>query len=401
MEKVLNKLFEWIEKIGKHNILLILFVFVTVIITGLYSTFSIFTYTEPPEIIDGLTTYKFILNENLTTTTIKIAANTSKNMDITVENDSETKLKYGLYYSSTNILNDVTINSLPNSQYPETGLIEPSGKYIVSIKVINNSNEDITIDFGLSFGLENGGDLAIESYQYWVSKPEYLNAAKVGSYVRYIGNNGCSGENCEGVNANKNDTNNGYCQSAAYQYSLSGWRIAYVENENVHLISAGAPECLCTNKDGSYSNSMCNSNEITELSPLHIKNLNAIAVKYCNPIFADKGICDNTTTWSINDKDFYKITNKEINSCYESRYENICGYQNDLLDIEGQYWFASPSTNELTPKYNIQNWQGIESTILDSTSNESYGVRPIIKLDSNVYIIGGTGTSDDPYIIAN
>ena len=44
MERKINNLFEMIEKIGKHNILLILFVFVTFVVTGLYQTFSIYTY---------------------------------------------------------------------------------------------------------------------------------------------------------------------------------------------------------------------------------------------------------------------------------------------------------------------------------------------------------------------
>ena len=133
----------------------------------------------------------------------------------------------------------------------------------------------------------------------------------------------------------------------------------------------------------------------------HFENMDNIALKYCNPLYAENGTCDNTTAWAFSAKDFTKITNTEINLCYEARFDTTCGYQNDLLDIEGQYWFASPSTNELTPKYNIQNWQGIESTILDTTSNEIYGVRPVIKLDSTVFIIGGTGTAIDPYIIKN
>ena len=399
MENKLNNLFKIIEKIGKHNILLILFVFVTFIVTGLYQTFSIYTSSETPEIIDGLTTYKFILNKDETSNTIKVAANTSKNMDIIVSNNSDTLLKYGIYYSSTNTLSDVIINYSKDSKHKATGLIEPNSNYIVSIKVINNSNEDITIDFGLSFGLENGGDLPIESYQYWVLETKYLNTVPVGSYVKYTGNNGCTEEKCNGENANKSDTNNGYCQNDNFQYSSSGWRVAYIDNENAHLITAGAPECLCTNKDGSTSNTICNSNEITESAPLHIKNLNNIALKYCNPLYAEKGTCDNTTAWAFSAKDFAKITNIETNLCYEARYDTTCGYQNDLLDIEGQYWLASPSTNELTPKYNIQNWLGIESTILDTTSNEIYGVRPIIKLASTVFITGGTGTLEDPYII--
>lgn len=401
MEKVINKIHEWIDKIGKHNILLILFIFIVTLVAGLYTTFSIYTTTDSADIIDGLTTYKFILNASSSSTSASISANTIKNIDITVSNNATTKLKYGIYYSSKNDLTNVTINYLPSSKYPSTGLIEANSDYIVTIRIVNNSDSNITIDFGLSFGLEKGGDLVLDFDKYWIPETLHLNKATTGSYVDYTGNNGCSGENCSGINANRSDINNGYCQNENYQYSLSGWRIAYIENDNVYLISAGAPECLCTNSDGSTSNNTCNSNEKTKGTPLHLANLNKIALKYCNPTYAADGVCNNTTAWAMNSNDFTKITGTESKFCYESVAENICGYENDLIDIEGQYWFATSTTNEISPNYHIQNWLALERTISDNQSNDAFGVRPIIKLDKQVYITGGTGTSTDPYTISN
>ena len=400
MEKVLNKFYNIIDKIGKHNILLILFIFIVTLVTGLYTTFSIFTTTDTPEIIDGLTTYKFILSAKDKNTTINIAANTTKNMDITVSNKSNTKLKYGVYYFSYDDLTDVVINYRPTSKHKALGMIEKNSDYVVTVKIINNSENTISINFGLLFGLENGGDLTLDSDKYWVSEVRHLTKATVGSYVDYIGNNGCTNENCTGINANRNETNNGYCRDSNYEYSLSGWRIAYIENDNVYLISAGAPECLCTNSDGSTSNSICKSNEKTPNSPLHIANLNNIAMKYCNINYVENGICNNQTTWAMSTSDFTKITKTEANYCYDSRYENICGYENDLIDINGQYWLASPTTNEISPNYHIQNWFAIERTLGDNLSSEAYGVRPIVKLDKKVFITGGTGTQLEPYKIS-
>ena len=176
MEKVLNKIYEWIDKIGKHNFMLLVFILIVTIVTSLYTTFSIMTSTGPSEFIDGLLTYKFILNADSDTNSVTIAAGSSKLLDITVSNEEKTKLQYGIYYSATE---DINIGYVKNSTYPSTGLIEGKQNYIVTIKVDNNTNNDVTINFGLSFGLEKGGDLVLPEGSTIIGKYiEYGNAAK-------------------------------------------------------------------------------------------------------------------------------------------------------------------------------------------------------------------------------
>ena len=87
LEYLLGKFFEITEKIGKHNVMLIAFVAIVLIITGLYSTFSIFTATDGIDVIEGLTTYKFVLNKDLSTNSIVVHANTVKNLDVVVTNN--------------------------------------------------------------------------------------------------------------------------------------------------------------------------------------------------------------------------------------------------------------------------------------------------------------------------
>ena len=69
----------------------------------MYQTFSAYTASEGMSIIDGIKTYKFILNESNNTNTVVIAAGSSKNLEITVSNDSESDLLYGLYYKSNDL----------------------------------------------------------------------------------------------------------------------------------------------------------------------------------------------------------------------------------------------------------------------------------------------------------
>jgi hypothetical protein len=90
-----------------------------------------------------------------------------------------------------------------------------------------------------------------------------LSEMPVGSYVKYTGNNGCSGNSCLGQNANYvNDNDMGYCGSSTlpYKYYANGWRIAYISNRNVHLISGGATDCMCTDAEGLLSSKGCTSN---------------------------------------------------------------------------------------------------------------------------------------------
>ena len=95
-----------------------------------------------------------------------------------------------------------------------------------------------------------------------------LSEVEAGSYVRYIGNNGCTGDSCSGVNANSS-TSNGYCHDSGGIFTSSGWRVAYTDSIGAYLISSGAPECLCTNSDGTSSNTSCTDSETTAGYPAH------------------------------------------------------------------------------------------------------------------------------------
>lgn len=197
-----------------------------------------------------------------------------------------------------------------------------------------------------------------------------LSTASVGSYVSYAGNNGCTGDSCSG--------------------GSDGWRIAYIENNIVYLVSAGVVENnVTTLVNGTYDTSVSTVN--------HIANLNNKSLNYCNSKYSYNGVCNNTTTWSINANDYYKIIGAELSS------GNMDGRTNDIIGLSYNYWFATNYSES-----NIFFWDSfngwIDSIKSNAFYNEQYrniGLRPIIKLDSTVFITGGTGTSDNPYQIAN
>ncbi|MGN1268658.1 MAG: hypothetical protein ACI4U0_04095, partial [Candidatus Aphodocola sp.] len=139
-------------------------------------------------------------------------------------------------------------------------------------------------------------------------------------------------------------------------------------------------------------------------------------------------LCDSPSTdaWAINDTDFYYMT-KAISGygkrlaldssgadsslgdrggalgttlyCYNRYSYQECGYNNDLIDNGGYYWFAdrhgsSSSTDGVS-------WVPYFRYVSSSADSLAYGLRPVISLSSSVYVTGGKGTMDDPYTIGN
>ena len=393
LSNFIEKFYQFVDKIGKQNFILIVFVLFIILLTGLYQTFSLFTSSEGMDIVDGVKTYHFILNNDVNENTITIPANSSRNIQVTISNPGDVSLKYGLYYSSSSDLTLVSLGYLIHSTYLPTGLLSSKDSCEVSLKINNRSDSDISIKFGVAYGLENGGDLLLDTNSHWFSlyySP--LSDMPVGSYVKYVGNNGCSGKTCEGQNVNYvSEDNMGYCHYSEQKFKTKGWRIAYVEDGSAYLISAGSPECMCTGSDGTIGS--CSSAETTTGLPKHMDNLNKTALKYCNSTYAYGGECNKSNTWNINDNDFKKITGFALNDNL-----NKSGYysSNDLINNGSGYWFAAPNGTELA--------YGWRPTYLDVDiyhSTYALGVRPITKLKSSIVVTGGSGTYADPYTIEN
>lgn len=224
------------------------------------------------------------------------------------------------------------------------------------------------------------------------SKPK-LSMMDVGSYVSFVGNNGCEGEACRGVNPNYVSIDDmGYCADAKYKYTSSGYRIAYTNEGTAYLISGGAVECVNILIDGGY--------ETDAGASAHLKNLRDKAFKYCNKDYAYGGECNSNSVWNINQNDFYSILKNVLSStsCYNESSNYSCGYNNDLIDIGGAYWFSVPYE---TTAFDLLTWDPLNRYVSSAHSNVANGIRPVLRLDSEVVVIDGDGTVESPYIILN
>ena len=272
--------------------------------------------------------------------------------------------------------------------FPDTSSLD-NGTYNINISVKD--------DFGY-----------IYRYTKSIVVADYFNLSTVnqGAYVKYTGNNGCTGKSCEGQNANYvSDSDMGYCNRNDDKFTVNGWRVAYVANGTAYLTSAGSPECLCTNSDGTTSSNSCTSAlSQSSASTTHISNLNAVSLKYCNSAFAYNGSCNSAAAWNFNNDDYEKMVNKTLSSCLNLGGKVECGYQNNLIDNGGSYWaansFQSGSlyyTYIWFPAY----WEGIGKRFIGGALTSHFGgVRPILRLKASVVVTGGTGTYQDPYTIS-
>ena len=393
LKNIIEKFWKFVDKIGKPNFVLVVLILFFIAITGLYQTFSLYTSSDGATIVDGVKNYQFILNNDNTENTVLVPANSSKKFHVTISNSEDKSLKYGVYYNSTSDLSYVNLGYLKYSTYQPNGVISSNGKYEVSLRIDNHSDNDVSIKIGVSYGLENGGDLELSDNSHWFGEAsDLLSDMAIGSYVKYAGNNGCTGKSCRGQNANYvNDTNMGYCYHSSYKYNANGWRIAYIKDGTAYLISAGSPECVCTNSNGSVGKS-CSSNETTAGLSKHIANLNTKALTYCNSTYAYGGKCDSNSAWNMSEADFKAITGATLSTA-----NNKSGYESySLINNGGWYWYAKPTSTSSAYAFG---WEPGNQYVSSYTSYNALGSRPVVRLASSVEITGGTGTYEDPYTI--
>lgn len=406
-------------------------VLVAILLIG--STYSIFTSTEIDEKENVYTTgvlditYTLsednVIMEDATPTSIEDSIEI-KPYRITVTNNGNVAYKFNV------ILNDTTASNKINSQYlmTQVGKLTPTllsdctNNILKSdIIVLPNTSVDIDIRVWLYTNVQNSemgksfyGKLAIDGLAVNTDETEVdnsdliaelpkqlLSTASPGSYVAYVGNNGCDGVSCSGANARYyyykfNDDNEGACENVNGQkYNNYGWRVAYISNNSATLISAGAVECFCTNSDGTSLSSRvgesCDNSASYSALESHVVNLNNTALKYCNSNYAYNGVCDASSAWNINDNDFYIIYGKTVGTVKASE-ESLSN--NELIYVGSSYWLSSAPSSSAAVGIDL-------NTVSGAYSKKNFGIRPVLKLSPTVYITGGTGTQENPYTIAN
>lgn len=202
---IIDKINNFIDKVGKRNFILLIFIVIVIIVGGLYGTFSLFT-SSSVSYLDGIKTYKFIIGDD-NSNKITIGAMDSKYIDITVSNQEASDLLYSLYYKST-VTTNVIVGVLDSSDKPASGTIKANSDYVISLRIFNNTSSDIVITLGVNYGTVNGGEISLDGNKI----------------ISVIGNLDKSG-------ANEPDIDDGMIP-VFYDEVSAQWKKADVENMN-------------------------------------------------------------------------------------------------------------------------------------------------------------------------
>ncbi len=144
---------------SKKSVFVILFMMlVSVGIVSLYSTFA---YDEEATKLDDSTAdYNFIYSMRQSSENqVVVAPLETKFVDVTLKNNYDTVVKYGTYYhliSPSKLPDNVTINLAAESPDLLEDIIRTKESKTITIKITNNSEENIDLIVGALVGFENG-----------------------------------------------------------------------------------------------------------------------------------------------------------------------------------------------------------------------------------------------------
>lgn len=473
--------------ITKKNIYLLSVFVVSLLLLVIVPTYAKFpsSYTASDNMVG------FVLDFNVSITDIEeyeeivIEPHSYEKFNVKITNNLGHDAFYGVWYRMVEpsaINSDIQVGKLYGTSVNTSGSIKSGVDTTVTLIIRNDTSNQVKVDVGIATSATSVNDIEYLNGKKLISDTLnlLLREVEVGSYVKYTGNNGCSGKACEGQNANYVDSSNmGYCFGE--QFIVNGWRLGYVSDNTAYLVSAGAPECYGTPSGAAsyaenigstiYADSVFEKEQPLNLYPnysfnaengkfslsgtveniifipgdayshldnlyicedgtsitcskmyatrisggvmsltsytstksngaasaeIHITNLNNASLKYCNSTYAYGGKCNSDSTWSMSGTDFEKITSNTLEACYLKPNSTDCGYGNDLVDNGSWYWYANSKTTT-----NTYIWIGDYRHAISSVgSSVLYGLRPILRIKSSVYIAGGSGTVADPYVIS-
>lgn len=289
-------------------------------------------------------------------------------VDVVSRNDSASDFK----------VSSIMVDGKKSQTIPVSGNYKVTSKKCGNVISWDNDTRSLTVKASANGFIKNC-DLEFTSTEE--AKVLLNSVAKSGDYVTYTKNKGVTS-----------------CSDGDRKFNNTGYRVAYVDNEYVYLISGGASFCMSTNQDGNTSSGNLDSFDTSVGAFKHIDNIKKQVVdRYCDSKYVDGGKCNDNNVWPMTDDDFYKIVEKmsSVNRCYQVSSNMDCGYNNNLIDNGGYYWIISNSDSS-----KLYYWDAFKRYVDSSNTDKAYGVRAVVKLDKSVYVTGGAGTKKNAYKIA-
>ncbi len=380
------------------KIYMIVMIIITLLILGGYFSYAMFTVSKEKgnaiSIVTGNLEYKLTVDGE-DSNKLTVESNSSKEFIITLSNPNNIKARFNFYYigeepSYTKIgyIVEEGMNIPPlevGTTLEKVNSIGSSNTYIV--RVINNSGSPIEFTLGVNVGLDYN-DLSLPSNGHLLE--EITDKGEVGTVV-------LDDISKDSLHDDGTDTFiTGQYPNNYIWYSGKLWRAVSVNNETntVKLvtqwnISAISYSSGSTAFEGSYMESWLNDTTVDGF----LGNLRE-PEKFIVMDSKWDATEDNRSLGEITRPDGTTLVTDAVGLLnmyeYQESYRGtICenGYLNNGL----YWWTITPYSSSAGIR--INNYGNINNI----SSSNADGVRPSINLKSNIKIIDGNGTEEDPY----
>ena len=372
-------------------------IIITLLILGGYFSYAMFTVSKEKNnavsIVTGNLIYELLIDGE-EGNTLTVESNSVKDFTITLSNSNNRIARFNFYYigdlpSNTKVgyIAEEETNTLPDEKGINLERVDTTGSsntYI--IRVINNSGSSVTVNLGVSVGLDYN-DLSL---------PENGHLFEEITYKGEVGTVVLSNISKDNIYDDGYDTfTTGQYPNNYVWYSGKLWRAVLVNNEekNVKLVTEWNISAVSYSVTGnssyeeSYTREWLNDTTVDGF----LYNLR----DYENFLVTDAvwdATMDSTALGSITRPNGTTTVTDAVGllNMYEYQSSNnsaINGYLNN-----GLYWLTLTSLNS-TSMREVRN----DGTAGNNNTHTAYGIRPSIVLKSNIKIIDGDGSENNPY----
>ena len=433
----------------KREIIVLSLLIISLITVSLYQTLATDITMNKTNSTDADLSYTFDITDQ-TGRVVNVKAGATKVLDIFVTNSNSGTIKYGIAYTPSSVkTDDIIIAQLNTSKDSVSGLINKNERKQITLIIINNSTNDITLSLVAVTGYEHGGDLIVPSNHTLITE-SYEIEEPAPLATEYVSN--------MFANADKTTVTN---NSVEYQYASSvgmmediGGNIRYYgadpnnyvsfNNELWRIIGVfkdiddgtGKTETrLKIARSESIGNYAWDSNGLNEwptatsntyLNETYLNSLTSESKTMIANVLWNLGGWDTAQMYANQFYEYERGTNvysghstewigkialmypsdymyagdlskcSEVGSDWDADVNN-CRNKSWLRNTSYIQWALSPNSFGLSYTFGVNNSGYISN---DNGGVRSYNaVRPVLFLNSTVQITGGDGTQNNPFTL--
>ena len=373
-------------------------IIITLLILGGYFSYAMFTVSKEKSnaisIVTGNLTYELKVDDE-ETNTLTVEANTVKDFIVTLSNPNNRIARFNIYYegnlpSNTKVgyIKEDGVNTPPVDKGINLDKVDTAGSSnTYKVRVINNSGSSVTITLGVSVGLDYN-DLSLPDNGHLIN--EIISKGEVGTVVL----SNISEDNK--YNDEVDTFTTGQYPNNYVWYSGKLWRAVSVNNESktVKLVTQWNISTISYDDnssafEGSYMQDWLNDTSVDGfLGNLRdYENFIVTDAKWNATQMPDDSKPPSKEEGGTIVEDAVGLLNNYEYATSLKGTSSLYGYLNNGL----YWWCLTPHNPSIVHYVNGSGAVGIY------TSYTVSGVRPSLNLKSNVKIVSGSGTKDNPY----